>query len=129
MAASKNLEILKYCPDYYNILEEEIMDNDVVSTKIIQIFQEYTFSVDVNNKEQIEVISNDLSMMPDVDTFHLLTGINMGGKSTYLRQIGICVILAHIGCYIPATKAEIPIIDQIFIIFFQFCQFIKMCCK
>ena len=67
-----------------------------------------------NNKEEIEVISNDLSMIPDVDNFHLLTGINMGGKSTYLRQIGICVILAHIGCFIPATKAEIPLIDQIF---------------
>lgn len=67
-----------------------------------------------NNKEEIEVISNDLIMKPDIDDFHLLTGINMGGKSTYLRQIGICVILAHIGCYIPATKAEIPLIDQIF---------------
>ena len=53
-------------------------------------------------------------MIPNKDDFHLLTGINMGGKSTYLRQIGICVILAHIGCYIPATKAEIPLIDQIF---------------
>ena len=58
MAASKNLEILKYCPDYYNILEEEIMNNDVVSTKIIQIFQEYTFSVDVNNKEQIDLLKS-----------------------------------------------------------------------
>ena len=67
-----------------------------------------------NNNEEIEVISNDLTMIPDIDNFHLLTGINMGGKSTYLRQIGICVILAHIGCYVPATKAEIPIIDQIF---------------
>ena len=67
-----------------------------------------------NNKEEIEVISNDLTLTPNVDDFHLLTGINMGGKSTYLRQIGICVILAHIGCYVPATKAEIPIIDQIF---------------
>ena len=67
-----------------------------------------------NNKDEIEIISNDLSMIPNKDDFHLLTGINMGGKSTYLRQIGICVILAHIGCYIPATKAEIPLIDQIF---------------
>ena len=64
--------------------------------------------------DEIEVISNDISMTPGVDDFHLLTGINMGGKSTYLRQIGICVILAHIGCYVPATKAEIPLIDQIF---------------
>ena len=64
--------------------------------------------------DEIEVISNDISMTPGVDDFQLLTGINMGGKSTYLRQIGICVILAHIGCFIPATKAEIPLIDQIF---------------
>ena len=67
-----------------------------------------------NNKDEIEVVSNDLTMTPGIDDFHLLTGINMGGKSTYLRQIGICSILAHIGCYVPATKAEIPLIDQIF---------------
>ena len=67
-----------------------------------------------NNKDEVEVISNDLIMIPNEDDFHLLTGINMGGKSTYLRQIGICVILAHIGCFVPATKAEIPLIDQIF---------------
>ena len=65
-------------------------------------------------KTDVEVISNDLSMTPGEDDFHLLTGINMGGKSTYLRQIGICVILAHIGCYVPASKANIPLIDQIF---------------
>lgn len=56
MAVLKNLEILKYCPDYYKIIEEEIMANDAVSTKIIQIFQEYTFSIDVNNKEQVNLL-------------------------------------------------------------------------
>ncbi len=38
----------------------------------------------------------------------------MGGKSTFLRQVGLCCILAHIGCYVPAAYAHIPIIDQIF---------------
>ena len=60
------------------------------------------------------LVSNDVELTADTDNIHLITGINMGGKSTYLRQIGICVILAHIGCYVPATYAEIPIIDQIF---------------
>ena len=77
------------------------------------ILLEYINNNNSQNKE-IEIISNDLKMYPNIDNFHLLTGINMGGKSTYLRQVGICVILAHIGCYVPATKAEIPIIDQIF---------------
>ena len=48
------------------------------------------------------------------EDFHLLTGINIGGKSTNLRQIEICVILVHKSCYVPATKAEKPLIDQIF---------------
>ena len=60
------------------------------------------------------LVSNDVSLTANEDNVHLITGVNMGGKSTYLRQVGICVILAHIGCYVPATYAEIPIIDQIF---------------
>ena len=60
------------------------------------------------------LVSNDVTLLPDTDNIHLITGINMGGKSTYLRQVGICVVLAHIGCYVPASYAEIPIIDQIF---------------
>lgn len=69
----------------------------------------------VNNaNSKIEIVSNDLKMTPGEDNIHLLTGINMGGKSTYLRQIGLCVIMAHIGSYVPATEASIPIIDQIF---------------
>ncbi len=46
--------------------------------------------------------------------FIVLTGPNMSGKSTYLRQIGIISILAQSGCFIPADKAEIPIYDRIF---------------
>lgn len=67
----------------------------------------------IQNKKDLEVIPNDLIMNPGLDDFHLLTGISKGGKSIYLKQIGICVILAHIGCFVPATKAEIPLIDKI----------------
>lgn len=44
----------------------------------------------------------------------LLTGPNMGGKSTILRQSCILTILAHIGCYVPATKCRMSIVDRIF---------------
>ena len=65
-------------------------------------------------KNESEVIPNDFSMTPGEDDFHLLTGIENSGKSVFLKQIGICVLLAHIGCYVPADKAEIPLMDQIF---------------
>ena len=67
----------------------------------------------IHNKKDLEVIPNNLIMTPGKDDFHLLTGISKSGKSIYLKQIGICIILAHIGCFVPAKKAEIPLIDQI----------------
>ena len=44
----------------------------------------------------------------------LITGPNMGGKSTYMRQVALIVILAQMGCWVPANKAKLPLIDKIF---------------
>lgn len=60
-----------------------------------------------------EYIPNSIEM--DAETLILLiTGPNMSGKSTYMRQLALTVIMAQMGCFIPAESAEMPIFDQIF---------------
>ncbi|RKX21774.1 MAG: DNA mismatch repair protein MutS, partial [Candidatus Zixiibacteriota bacterium] len=59
-------------------------------------------------------VANDINFGNENDYIHILTGPNMSGKSTYLRQIGLIVILAQIGSYVPADKAEIGLIDRVF---------------
>ncbi len=62
---------------------------------------------------QEQFIANDLHLSQD-QSMLLITGPNMGGKSTYMRQTALIVILAHIGCYVPAKQATIGPIDKLF---------------
>ena len=58
-------------------------------------------------------IANDCRLGPTRKLL-LITGPNMGGKSTYMRQVALIVLMAHIGAYVPATAVRIGPIDQIF---------------
>ncbi len=67
----------------------------------------------VEKVNKIDYVSNDINMNKDTDIL-LITGPNMAGKSTYMRQLAIIVIMAQIGCFVPAKSCKIPIFDKIF---------------
>lgn len=62
---------------------------------------------------QGEFVPNDIKMDAGTDIL-LITGPNMAGKSTYMRQVAITVIMAQMGCFVPAKEAILPIFDHIF---------------
>ena len=59
-------------------------------------------------------ISNSIDLNTTTNQIHLIRGPNMAGKSTYLRQIGLIVLMAQIGSFVPAKEAEIGIVDHLF---------------
>ncbi|MES5956230.1 DNA mismatch repair protein MutS [Bacillus fungorum] len=58
-------------------------------------------------------VPNDCIMPEKMDVF-LITGPNMSGKSTYMRQLALVTVMSQIGCFVPATEAVLPVFDQIF---------------
>jgi DNA mismatch repair protein MutS len=61
-----------------------------------------------------QFISNDTILNDKDDKFYIITGPNMAGKSTYLRQVALINLIAQIGCFVPAESCEIGITDRIF---------------
>lgn len=61
-----------------------------------------------------DFIQNDIHIDNNERRLLLITGPNMGGKSTILRQVALTVLMSHIGCFVPADEAEIGLVDRIF---------------
>ena len=59
-------------------------------------------------------VPNDTTIDDEAGFIHLITGPNMAGKSTYIRQVALITLMAQIGSYVPASSATIGIVDQIF---------------
>ncbi|MDD2870809.1 MAG: DNA mismatch repair protein MutS [Candidatus Gracilibacteria bacterium] len=83
-----------------------------------EINQNYDYQVlggrhPVIEQTEKDFISNDLTLT-DKKYVHIITGPNMGGKSTFLRQNALILLMAHIGSFVPARKAIIPLTDRVF---------------
>jgi DNA mismatch repair protein MutS len=61
-----------------------------------------------------EFVPNDCALDPETEQLWLITGPNMGGKSTFLRQVGISVYLAQVGSFVPCSGATVGLVDRIF---------------
>ncbi|MFL6352616.1 MAG: DNA mismatch repair protein MutS [Bryobacteraceae bacterium] len=68
----------------------------------------------LTERDAIRFIPNDLYLHSSKDYINVITGPNMGGKSTYLRQAALILILAQMGSFVPAEAALLPIVDRVF---------------
>lgn len=133
------LEYSLFC-DVRNKISNQVerIKNTAYNVALLDVFQSLGESADkfgyvkpvVNNSGQINIIDgrhpvveqtikegfvpNDIVLNTEQDRLSIITGPNMAGKSTYMRQVALLVLMAQIGSFVPAQKAEIGVCDRIF---------------
>jgi len=73
-----------------------------------------SYKGDFDSQKNSRFVPNDLYLNSTTHTLLLVTGPNMGGKSTYLRQTALIVIMAQMGSFVPASKARLGVVDRVF---------------
>ena len=94
--------------------EKEFVCPDVNDSSVLQIENGRHIMVESLLPAGDQFIENDIYLNPETHQLALVTGPNMSGKSTYLRQVGLIVLMAQIGSFVPAKKAKIGVVDWLF---------------
>ena len=125
------VSIRNTCKEYTFILQElaRILSNLDMMQSFAKVANENNYCRPVINDEGLleikngrhpvieanidNFVQNDIKMTKD-DSILLITGPNMSGKSTYMRQVALIIIMAQIGSYVPATSCKMPLFDAIY---------------
>ncbi|MBU6468391.1 MAG: DNA mismatch repair protein MutS [Betaproteobacteria bacterium] len=115
LAALKNIASLIATLDVIASLAERAISLNL--TKPL-LNEEYGIDIDLGRhvviEQQVERFITNSVKLHDSRRLHVITGPNMGGKSTYMRQSALITLLAHVGSFVPAHHARIGLVDQIF---------------
>ncbi len=128
--SAKRDEAAQWCSELRNVADQIAKLDSILSLSIaaarenytrpsmedsgtLEIFGGFHPVIKASNPE-MQFITNDVQMNPMSQQIMLITGPNMAGKSTYLRQTGLIVLMAQIGSFVPASSARIGIVDRIF---------------
>ena len=92
----------------YNYVRPEVNNEDRI------IIKNGRHPVVEAQDNELKFVPNDTNLDNDENRMLIITGPNMAGKSTYMRQVALITLMAQIGCFVPASKAEIGVVDRIF---------------
>lgn len=123
--------LLKYISSFQQIASAISMLDAVLSLAVVAVKNNYCKPTINSNIKELKIVDgrhpvveqflqkgqfveNDALLDENENRIMIITGPNMAGKSTYMRQIAIITLLAHIGSFVPARMATIPITDRIF---------------
>jgi len=109
---AKTISEIDVLQSFSTVTEENNYIRPILTDKNIVDLKENRHAV-VEKVLTSEYVSNDIYMSEDKNIL-LITGPNMAGKSTYMRQLAITVIMAQIGCFVPANDATLKVFDAIY---------------
>jgi DNA mismatch repair protein MutS len=106
--------------DFYCALAQTALDNRYArprfsdSGELKLVASRHPVIEKLTERESQRFIANDLYLDRGQNRIALITGPNMGGKSTYLRQAALISVMAQMGSFVPATEAVLPLVDRVF---------------